>query len=281
MIANRLAPHRRLTTADETASDDIWRPSSLPLAARYLAALVMTALAAVVAVGVDARVTIPNLSLLFVLPVIIAALAFGLGSSLLSAVLGALAYNYFLTEPRYTLQVDDPANIWAIALLFVVGVIASGVASTARRWANEAARLGREGVLLRSYLGKINAAGGPNAIAAVSADALAALFGVPVMVAVDTDIGVQAMELRGDLLPGEAEREAARHAIVENQHVLATEYPFVASRFDFWPVPARHGMRVAIGLAFDPDDRPAMPGTVAETVAGAMALALDRETGGN
>ena len=39
---------------------------------RYLASIAMTAAATVVAVGVDSKVTIPNLSLVFVVPVIIA-----------------------------------------------------------------------------------------------------------------------------------------------------------------------------------------------------------------
>jgi K+-sensing histidine kinase KdpD len=42
---------------------------------RYLASIAMTAAATVVAVGVDTKVSIPNLSLVFVIPVIIAALA--------------------------------------------------------------------------------------------------------------------------------------------------------------------------------------------------------------
>ena len=95
---------------------------------RYLASIAMTAAATVVAVGVDSKVTIPNLSPLFVVPVIVAGVSLGLGPSLCSVVLGALAFNFFLTEPRYPLAVDDPANIWAIGLLFVVGLIVSGVA---------------------------------------------------------------------------------------------------------------------------------------------------------
>ena len=68
---------------------------------RYLASFAMTAVATVVAVGVDSKVTIPNLSLVFVVPVIIAGVSLGLGPSLCSAILGALAFNFFLTEPRY------------------------------------------------------------------------------------------------------------------------------------------------------------------------------------
>ena len=49
----------------------------------YLASFAMTAVATVVAVGVDSTVTIPNLSLVFVVPVIIAGVGLGLGPSLL------------------------------------------------------------------------------------------------------------------------------------------------------------------------------------------------------
>jgi hypothetical protein len=83
----------------------------------YLASIAMTAIATVVAVGLDSKVTIPNLSLIFVVPVIIAGVGLGLGPSLCSAILGALAFNFFLIEPRYSLAVDDPANMWAIGLL--------------------------------------------------------------------------------------------------------------------------------------------------------------------
>jgi hypothetical protein len=117
---------------------------------RYLASFAMTAVATVVAVGIDRGVSIPNLSLIFVVPVIIAVLAFGLGASLCSAVLGALAYNFFLTEPRYTLDVNDPADIWAIGLLFLVGLIVSGVAYTSRRRASDAALLRRQATVLPS-----------------------------------------------------------------------------------------------------------------------------------
>ncbi|MFY0064785.1 DUF4118 domain-containing protein, partial [Acinetobacter baumannii] len=95
--------------------------------------IAMTALATVLAIAADSKVAIPNLSLVFVVPVIIAGVGLGLGPALCAAVVGALAFNFFLTDPRYSLAVDDPSNIWAIGLLFVVGLIASGVAFTSRR----------------------------------------------------------------------------------------------------------------------------------------------------
>ena len=63
-------------------------PSEASAVMRYLASFLMTAVATVVAVGVDSAVTIPNLSLVFVVPVIIAGVAFGLGPAVCSALLG-------------------------------------------------------------------------------------------------------------------------------------------------------------------------------------------------
>ena len=53
--------------------------------------------------------------------------------------------------PRYSLAVDDPANVWAIGLLFVVGLIVSGVAFTSHRRATEAALLRRQVTVLQGY----------------------------------------------------------------------------------------------------------------------------------
>src|SRR5689334_4652692 len=103
-----VAPTRRSPSMTDPDPFTSLRPSEAPIAIRYLAALLITAVATIVAIAVDSAVRIPNVSLVFVLPVVVTAVSFGWGPSLASAVLGALAYNFFLTEPRYSLQVDDP-----------------------------------------------------------------------------------------------------------------------------------------------------------------------------
>src|SRR5215475_15904222 len=161
----------------ETAHVDDLEPSQAlqlnrsPIVVRYLVAVIMTALATVVAVGLDTKVTIPNLSLIFVIPVVVAAVTVGLGPSLCSAVLGALAYNFFLTEPRYSLEVEDPANIWAIGLLFVVACITSAVASIARAKADDALLLRQQAAVLRLYSCAVTS-GHSRSIVPMTADAL-------------------------------------------------------------------------------------------------------------
>ncbi|MER8463559.1 DUF4118 domain-containing protein [Mesorhizobium sp. M1396] len=244
---------------------------------RYLASLAMTAVATVVAVGVDSRVAIPNISLVFVVPVIVAAISLGLGPSLFSAILGALAYNFFLTEPRYTLIVDDPANVWAIGLLFVVGLIVSAVAFTSQRSAADASLLRRQATVLQGYGRAVAAADNAQAIVSITARALAALFQVPVVVVLVMESKVISVERVGNLEPLDAEIEAARSSLATGLFSPSGVYPALASRFDFWPVVTAEGQGAAIGLAFDPDERPSAPAAVVDIVGRFLALALDRQ----
>jgi K+-sensing histidine kinase KdpD len=256
-------------------ADSLLGPTASELV-RYLAAFAMTAVAAVVAVAVDSKVTIPNLSLLFVVPVIVAGVSLGLGPSLCSAILGALAFNFFLTEPRYTLAVDDPANIWAIGLLFVVGLIVSGVAFTSRQRATEAALLRRQATVLQGYSRDIVAADNTRAIVSITSQALAALFQVPAVVMLIADDAVVSLERAGGVEPLEVELEAARSTLATGTVARAGIYPDLVSRFDFWPVKTDEGRNAVIGLAFDPDERPSAPDTLVEIVRSVLALALDR-----
>jgi K+-sensing histidine kinase KdpD len=257
-------------------ADPLFGPAASEVVS-YLASIAMTAVATVVAVGVDSKVTIPNLSLVFVVPVIIAGVGLGLGPSLCSAVLGALAFNFFLTEPRYSLAVDDAANIWAIGLLFAVGLIVSGVAFTSRQRATEAALLRSQANVLQGYSRDVVAAGNTNAIVSITSQALAALFQVPAVVMLVTEDRVVSLERVGDVEPQEAELEAARSSLATGTVLRSGVYPNLASRFDFWPVATAGGQNAVIGLAFDPDERPSAPDTLVNIVVRVLALVLDRQ----
>jgi K+-sensing histidine kinase KdpD len=248
---------------------------TVPVVVRYLASFAMTAVATAVAVGVESKLTIPNLSLVFVVPVIIAGVSLGLGPSLCSAILGALAFNFFLTEPRYSLAVDDPANVWAIGLLFVVGLIVSGVAFTSHRRATEAALLRRQVTVLQGYSRDL-AADNTKTIVSITSKALAALFQVPVVVMLVTDATVVSLERVGDIEPQKAELEAARSSLATGTVVRGGIYPDLASRFDFWPVKTAEGQNAVIGLAFDPDERPSAPDALVDIVGSVLGLVLDR-----
>jgi K+-sensing histidine kinase KdpD len=192
--------------------------------------------------------------------------------------LASLAYNFFLTEPRYSLAVDDPANIWAIGLLFIVGCIVSAVASVAKRKADDAALLRRQAATLQRYGRQAAGSDHSRPLISVTADTLATLFNRPAAVILLSDAAESSVEMRGDIQQlSNAETDAARASLTQRRQVPAGIYPFDASRFDFWPVETPAGEKAVIGLAFDPDERPATPEILVEIVASLFALALDSQ----
>lgn len=244
---------------------------------RYVASVAMTAVATVVAIAVDSKVNIPNLSMVFVIPVIVAGLGLGLGPSLCAAILGALAFNFFLTDPRYSLVIDDPSNIWAMALLFVVGLIVSGVSFTSHRRAAEASLLRKQAAVLQGYSRDVVAAGNVDAIASITTQALASLFRVSAVVMLAVEGRIVSTKRTGDAELQEVDLEAARSCLATGTVLRGGVYPHPDSRFDFWPVRTAEGQSAVIGLAFDPDERPPTPDTLVTVVIDVLALVLDRQ----
>ncbi|WP_345892322.1 hypothetical protein [Mesorhizobium amorphae] len=121
------------------------------------------------------------------------------------------------------------------------------------------------------------AADDTKAIVSITAQALAALFHVPVVVILVLEGKVVSVESLGDLESQHAEIEAARSSLATGLFSRAGVYPSLASRFDFWPLATSKGQGAAIGLAFDPDERPSAPATNVDIVGCFLALALDRQ----
>jgi two-component system sensor histidine kinase KdpD len=80
-----------------------------------------------------------SLALFFVLPIVIAAMRYGLHAALAGSVLSVAAINFLFVEPRYTLAVARMQDLAALLLFAAVSVLVSIIAERAR--ALEAARL--------------------------------------------------------------------------------------------------------------------------------------------
>ena len=89
------------------------------------------------------RLTLANDSLLFMLITLIAAVRLGTVASVVAAVAGFLAINFFLVEPYYTLDVADPRDLLDLFLFLAAALVAGRLADYARHQA-EAAGLNAE-----------------------------------------------------------------------------------------------------------------------------------------
>ena len=82
--------------------------SLLPILAQYGVSLGLVAAATFLAFVANTVVPAPGLTLIFVLPVVIAGTAFGLGPSVAATLAGVLAFDFFFTQPIYTFRMTRP-----------------------------------------------------------------------------------------------------------------------------------------------------------------------------
>lgn len=127
--------------------------------AGYVAAAVGVA-AATAGIGlIFEHARISNVFMLYLLVVLATASRFGSGPAIAAAALSFFSFNWFFTEPRYTLVVYDPAEWVALLLFLSVALVTGNLAAKLRARADEALRREREAVALYD-LGRVVAGGG-------------------------------------------------------------------------------------------------------------------------
>jgi K+-sensing histidine kinase KdpD len=137
----------RALTANE---DDDRKATRLTRFARWLsliaghamplgATLALVWLATVGLVVINYFVPFNLVSLIYMLPVVVAATQWGLGLGIVAAIAGAAAADFFFYPPLYTFWIRDPQNVVDLVLFLLIAVVTS----------NLAARLKNEAVALR------------------------------------------------------------------------------------------------------------------------------------
>jgi two-component system sensor histidine kinase KdpD len=89
-----------------------------------------------------------SLGVLYVVAVLVCAVFFGTGFAIAAAVASMLAFNFLFLPPVHTLTLADARNWTALAVYLTTAVVASHLASSARRRAAEAEQRERETALL-------------------------------------------------------------------------------------------------------------------------------------
>ena len=121
----------------------------------YLEGVLTTALATGLGVFIDAHVVLSNISLVYVVPVLIAAARHGLVPSLWVSALSVACYNFFFLPPLYEFTISDPANVVALFFFMFVAIAASALGTRSRAQAEAARREARTTAELYAFSRKI------------------------------------------------------------------------------------------------------------------------------
>ena len=98
----------------------------------YFAGLGMVIASTLVAWAMMGHFELSNIVMVYLLGVVIAAVRFGRGPSVLAAVLGVAAFDFFFVPPYFTFAVSDTQYVVTFAVMLVVGLVISNLTASLR-----------------------------------------------------------------------------------------------------------------------------------------------------
>lgn len=244
--------------------------------ARYGLALVLCLLATLLAFLVRHLLAAPNLTLIYVLPVVISATLYGWGPSLFSVVLGVGLFDFFFTQPYFSLRIANASDIWAAALLLVVAAIVTSVAAESRRRALEANRAADQAQALQALAHVVIEDRPESEILRAAAAALHRIFAAPTAVFVERAGRLEVAATAGGARIAASDEDAARGALASHLAARGETYPYERTFFDLWPVSTPTGCRIvlAVDFAHAQEERPAAPERFTDVVGAYLAAAF-------
>jgi two-component system sensor histidine kinase KdpD len=114
----------------------------------YGVAVALTSVATATLVGLNQVAHISTIPLLYVPVILVVAMYFGTGPSLLAAVLAALEFDFFFLQPLFTLTINRVEDSSAFLIFIIVALATSQLAATSRERAEAAQRRAMESTVL-------------------------------------------------------------------------------------------------------------------------------------
>jgi len=252
-----------------------WRAEPLP----FLYATLAVGLALVIGEGLTALTPVPNLSIVFLMAVLVTAMTLGVWPAIYASVLSFLVFNFFFIEPVYTFTVAEPYELLALVIFLVVAVVTSAIAGRAREQAKISASRARAMRRLYDFTRRLSGLAALDAVAEGAASEIHASLGRPtiIMLARGDDLDLTAAWPPEDALDAAA-ITAARWAYSHTEPAGADTATLPIIPWFF--IPLRIGEKVlgVVGVAKEKEASPldSEARTLLDTLAEQTAAALDR-----
>jgi two-component system, OmpR family, sensor histidine kinase KdpD len=264
-------------TIDIPPLSDRRNPVAISLAG-YAGALLLVAVTTMAGLLIGSRWGNSPVVMLYLLPVLAAAIYVGLGPGLVAAVASTLTYNYFFTAPFHTFMIHSAADIVTVAVLFLVAVVCSQLAASIRRKAKLAAEHAARNATIAGFARRLLSSGNEAEVADVSATQLAGLFGCQVVVLsghVEAQL-VASSPLEAALNP--ADLAAPTFTLLSGERTGRGEKRAHEADWQFHPVAAVNGVIASVGFARNDGAPPVAQDhmLLLESLLDQMALALER-----
>ena len=284
MDANRAFPANgppKSTLLNPSLIGDVWAWLPRPLSGTRVpsAALLLTAFATALSLALSHRLPQQSVALVYLVAVVVGAVAFGVRTGLTVSLLAFLAYNFFFIHPVFTFSIADPQDLFALFVFLVVALVTGTLAGRMREVADEARHRATALQSLNEFAGRLSGSRTvPDVLDALVRQAAETVRGEIVVLANANDV----LELRASVPPqvilASEEWQAAYRANHSGEIVYPAAPGWPGPRFEFHPIKMGAGPFGVIGIArtgndgaIGHDDRSSI-----ETLLKHTAIALER-----
>lgn len=224
------------------------------------------------------------IDLLLLLPVILSATLLRMSGAIWSAVWAALGYNFFFTEPFYTLMIYSSADVVTFIVLALVAGVVGGLAGRVRRQAQTSAGVARLNASLARFAGLMGGLSDKEETAEVACREIGTLLEVEaVVVSLEDDkivVRGNSKYHRLDMV----DEAAARWSLDKGEPTGRDTGTLNASDWQFHPLKTALGTMGALGLArasqkriIRPDDTTLLASLVDQTALAHERLVLEAQ----
>jgi two-component system sensor histidine kinase KdpD len=268
-----------VVTQEAEAQPEAPRPAArrriAPLPILYATVAVAAALA--IGEGLTAVTPIPNLSMVFMLAVLLIAVSFGVGPAIFASFLSFLTYNFFFIQPLYTFTIAEPFELLALVIFLIVAIISSALAGRVRQQATFAATRMRAMRRLYEFTRRLSGLATLDAVAEGAAGEIHASLGrgVVVLLAEGDDLQMTAAWPPEDTLDAAA-TTAARWAYGHAEPAGADTRTLPTIPWYFIPLRIAARTLGVIGVAREKEPLDSEARALLDTLSEQTAAALER-----
>lgn len=250
----------------------------------YLEALLMVAASTLVGLVIAPRWGSAPVVLLYLPPVLYAAVQRGLRPALAAVVASTLSYNYFFTAPYRTLLIHSPSDLVTVVLLFLVALVTSHLAASMREHARLAEAHAARNATIAGLARRLLSRTSDHDIAQVAAEELSRLFGCNALLVAGPDDPRLLASAPPDVVLGPSDYVAAALTLGTGKPAGRGVSQANLADWQFHPVASDQAITATVGLARDDgmppvhQDQLALLGNLLDQVALALERArLERE----
>ena len=231
-----------------------WR--SLPSLSGLVSAAMIAGAALVLGLWLRDELHLANLSILFLLSVLISAVRFGFWTGLFAAAITFLAYNFFFVEPIHSFSVARAEDVVTLGVFLSVAALTGLLAGRMRVEADNALRRAEMLEFLSDFSSDLSGAASIDDIERLIMRHLArATHGPAVLLRQDGERLIRVDSSPEKLELNDTEWNAADWVLRHNAARLATAPGWSDGRFHFHPLLANGALLRVIGVASTQDNR--------------------------